>query len=106
MINKFSKVKKYLCYILTSCEMGSEGWSGWMYYCVAQGNTPEEVVHNWIDNVKLLYGIDLSNDLHIDEHTKCISIHYYKFCMNELKGTIYGDSQELNIEFPYRKHLY
>ena len=66
--------------------------------------TPEEIVHNWIDNVKLLYGIDLSNELHINEDTKYISIHCYKFCMNELKESIYGDSQELNIEFPYRKH--
>ena len=104
MINEFSKVKKYLCYVLTACEMESGGFSGWSYYCVAQGNTPEEIVHNWIDNVKLLYGVDLSNELRINEDTKYISIQCYKFCMNELEESIYGDSQELNIEFPYRKH--
>ena len=84
--------------------MESGGFSGWSYYCVAQGNTPEEIVHNWIDNVKLLYGVDLSNELRINEDTKHISIQCYKFCMNELEENIYGDSQELNIEFPYRKH--
>ena len=105
MLENITKKKTYLVYQVGSCEQGSDGWSSRYFPCVAQGNTPEEIVHNWIDNVKLLYGVDLSNELHINEDTKYISIHCYKFCMNELKESIYGDSQELNIEFPYRKHL-
>lgn len=105
MINEFDKTKKYLCYILITCEQGTEGWSGWSYYCIAQGNTPEEVVHNWLENVKLLYNVDLSNDLQINKETGHISIHYYTFCMNELKESVYGNSQELSIEFPYTRHL-
>ena len=35
--------KTWLVYLLLDCETGSEGWSGWMYHCVAFGNTDEEI---------------------------------------------------------------
>ena len=37
------KKKTWLVYLVSTCEMGSEGWSGWMYHSVAFGNTDEEI---------------------------------------------------------------
>lgn len=95
---------QYLCYLIVPCETGSEGWSGWMYYCVAEGDTPEQIVRNWIENVNLIYGIDLSKDLYIDNKTGHISVHYYPFYMNELKTSVYGHSEKISIDFNYIKH--
>ena len=38
--------------MLTSCEQGSEGWSGWDYHSVALGDTDEEIYNSWVENVK------------------------------------------------------
>ena len=35
--------KAYLVYLLSDCEMGSEGFSGWIYYAVAHGSTDEKI---------------------------------------------------------------
>lgn len=96
--------KKWLVYLLFPCEMGSEGWSGWMYYSVAFGNTDEEIYNNWVENVKKIYNVDLSEDLkYSNGYWHC---HYYPLCKNELPTSIYGDSQPLFVETQYRKHLY
>ena len=46
--------KSYLVYLVTSCEMGSEGWSGWDYYAVAHGSTEEEIYNDWIEQCKIM----------------------------------------------------
>ena len=56
MLENITKKKTYLVYQVGTCEMGSEGWSSRYFPCVAQGNTKEEVVNNWVENVKTLYG--------------------------------------------------
>jgi len=92
----------WLVYLVSSCEMGSEGWSGWCYYCVAFGDTDEEIYNNWVENVKLIYGVDLSNDL--KEHNGYWSC-YYPIYKNQLPTSVYGDSQPLLIEKCFRKHI-
>lgn len=97
----------WLVYLLSSCETGSEGHSGWMYYSVAFGNTDEEIYNNWADNVKKIYNVDLSEDL------KCINgiwSCYYPLYKNKLPVSVFGDSQPLHIaclvsHVEARKHL-
>ena len=95
--------KVWLVYLISSCEQGSEGWSGWQYHAVALGDTDEEIYNNWVKNVREIYSVDLSKDL------KCTNGFwscYYPLCKNELPTEVYGDSQPLFIEAQYRKHLY
>lgn len=95
--------KSWLVYLVSSCEQGSEGYSGWMYYSVAFGDTDEEIYNNWVENVKKIYNVDLSKDL------KCINGYwscYYPLCKNELTTSVYGNSQPLFVKARYKKHLY
>lgn len=92
----------WLVYLLSSCEQGSEGFSGWQYYSIAFGNTDEEIYNNWLENVKMIYGVDLSEEL------KCINGYwscYYPICKNELPTSIYGYSQSIFVEAQYKKHI-
>lgn len=94
--------KKWLCYLLSDCEQGSEGWSGWMYYAVAFGNTEEEIAKSWAENVKATYGVDLTSDLKYDNgHWFC---SWFRINMHELKTSVYGKSEPIGIEFSYREH--
>ena len=82
--------------------MGSEGWSGWGYYAIAHGDTDEEIYNDWIEQCKILYGVDLSKDL------RCMNGNwycYYELAKNELPSSVYGDSKPLCIETCYRKHV-
>lgn len=95
--------KTWLVYLLSSCEQGSEGFSGWMYYSVAFGDTDEEIYNNWVENVKKIYGVDLSEDLRCTNgYWSC----YYPLYKNELKTSVYGHSEPLFISECYRKHSY
>lgn len=93
--------KPYLVYLVTECEMGSEGQSGWIYYAICHGNTDEEIYNDWIEQCKTLYGVDLSSDL------KCYNGHwscYYDLAKNELPVSIYGHAQPLFIPKSYLIH--
>ena len=101
--NETLRKKSWLVYLLTPCESGTEGWSGWSYYSVALGNTDEEIYNDWIENVKQIYGVDLSEDL------RCTNGYWYchyPLCKNELPTSVYGDSQPIWVEAQYKKHLY
>lgn len=95
--------KEWLCYLLSSCEQGSEGWSGWMYYAVAFGNTEEEVARSWAENVKATYGVDFTGRLKC--HNGYWFCDWFRINMCELKTSVYGLSEPIKIEFPYRKHI-
>lgn len=95
------KKKTWLVYLVSSCEQGSEGWSGWMYHSVAFGNTEEEIYNNWIENVKKIYNVDLSKDLRCTNgHWSC----YYPLYKNELKTSVYGHSEPLFVSSCYQEH--
>lgn len=51
---------KYLVYQIGTPEMGTEGSSSRSFFCVAEGDTKEEVIENWVENVEKLYGIRLN----------------------------------------------
>ena len=100
--NQTLNKKVWLVYLLSRCEQGSDGFSGWQYYSIAFGNTDEEIYNNWLENVKMIYGVDLSEDL------KCINGYwscYYPICKNELPTSIYGHSQSIFVEAQYKKHI-
>lgn len=95
--------KTWLVYLVSSCETGSEGWSGWMYHSVAFGNTDEEIYNNWVENVKMIYDVDLSENLKCtDGYWSC----YYPLYKNELKTCVYGHSEPLFVNACYREHSY
>ena len=103
LFQKRCKQGAYLVYLLSSCEMGSEGLSGWMYYAVAHGSTDEEIYNDWVEQCKVIYGVDLSEDLEcLNGKWYCC---YYELVKNELPSAVYGDSQPLLIEKCYRKHI-
>ena len=95
--------KTWLVYVLYPCEMGSEGWSGWMYHSVAFGDTDEEICNNWVENVKKIYDVDLSKDLKCND--KGFWSCYYPLYKCEIPTEVYGDSRPINIEKCYRKHI-
>lgn len=98
-----NRKKTWLVYLVSSCEQGTEGWSGWMYYSVAFGNTDEEIYNNWIDNVKKIYDVDLSKDLRCTNgYWSC----YYPLHKNELKTSVYGHSEPLFVNACYKEHSY
>ena len=96
------KKKTWLVYLLSSCEMGTEGWSGWMYHSVAFGNTDEEIYNNWIENVKKIYDVDLSEDLKQWDNGSWSC--YYPLCKCEIPTSVYGDSNPIQIIKCYREH--
>lgn len=88
--------KIWLVYLLDKCDIGSEGWSGWSYYCIAEGNTDEEIYKDWLKNVKAIYGVDLSKHLRQQEDGRWTC--YYDLAKNELPTSVYGVSKPLLIE--------
>ena len=94
--------KSYLVYLINTCEMGSEGWSGWSYYAVAHGETDEEIYNDWVEQCKTIYGVDLSEDL---KYHNGKWFCYYELAKNELPISVYGHSQPIFVEACYRKHI-
>ena len=45
----------HLCGVYCGAETGTEGWSNMALTCVAYGNDYDEVIQNYIENVKVLY---------------------------------------------------
>ena len=101
MLENTNKLKTYLVYQLIDCEMGSEGWSYKTYLCVAQGNTKHEVVKNWVENVKALYGVDLHPKY--NSTTKTYS-DYYPIVMTPLITEAYGRATPYRIDKGYEGH--
>ena len=99
MIDEF-KPNKYLVYQAGTCEMGSEGFSSYYYFCVAQGNTEEEIIMNWAENVEKLYGVKINpkkwhNGKWYD---------YYPILMEKLPESMYGRAGHIEIVNHYEKH--
>ena len=45
----------HLCGVYNGAETGTEGWSRMALTCIAYGDNKEEVIQNYIENVKTLY---------------------------------------------------
>lgn len=96
----------YLVYLLSGGNMEDEGWSGWMYYAIAHGDTDKEIYNDWIEQVKHIYGVDLFDDLVCivskdgSEKWYC----YYDLVKTELPVSVYGVSKPLVVEKNYDKY--
>lgn len=101
MLENHTNKKTYLVYQVGSCEMGSEGWSNRYLPCIAQGSTKQEVIDNWVENVKILYGV--TPDPVYCELTDTY-VDYYPIYMNELVLSVYGDVQPYAIINCYEQH--
>ncbi len=101
MLSNISQKKTYLVYQVGTCEMGTEGCSSIHFPCIAQGDTKEEVVENYIDNVEALYRYRLEPK-YIEKSDSYID--YYPIEMKELTLSVYGHIRELNVETVYEKH--
>ena len=56
-------MKTWLCHIVKLPEVGSEGYSSFMYSCVAHGDTDEEILKSYIKNIKQVYDVDFENNI-------------------------------------------
>lgn len=107
---KRTEQKSFLVYLVSDCEMGSEGWSGWMYYAVCHGDTEEELYADWVEQCKNIYGVDLSEDIkHNSGFNKDGSQYdywscHYRLVKSELPDSVYGHSKPLVIEKCFTKH--
>ena len=99
MLNNFDQ-KKWLVYQVGTFEMGSEGWSSMHHVCVAEGNTPKEVIENYVENVRLLYGYELNPKL-VGEN---IWWDYYRIAMTEIKTSVFGNVESYCVGLNYSEH--
>lgn len=94
-------MNRWLVYLISSCELGSEGWSGWQYHCIAHGNTDAEIYNDWLRNVKKIYDVDLSEDLRCENgRWYC----YYPLAKVNLPTSVYGHSKEIKLDACFDKH--
>lgn len=101
MLENHTRKKTYLVYQVGSCEQGSEGWSSRYFCCVAQGNTKKEIIDNWVENVKTLYGHTPNPTYYESTDTY---VDYYPIYMNELVQSVYGNVQPYDVINRYREH--
>lgn len=90
----------YLVYYVGQCEMGSDGYSSMINVCVASGNTEDEVVENYKENVKRLYGYDI-------HPTKTDSGQFVDYCpikMVKIDREAYGHVRDYEVTLKYEKH--
>ena len=60
---KCDSCQTWLCHIVKLPETGSEGYSSFMYSCIAHGNTDKEILDSYVKNVKAIYDVDLENNI-------------------------------------------
>lgn len=100
MLSNISGKKTWLVYQVGACEMGSEGSSSMHHLCIAQGDTKEEVIKNYVENVKFLYGYELSPMINkVGDY-----YDYYKIDMTEIKTSVYGNVLNYEVILNYQKH--
>lgn len=97
----YASKDSYLVYLVEDCEQGMDGYAGWSYYAVVQGNTTKEIAYTWVEAVKSMYGVDFSNEL------VCHNGRWYArylISMTKLPKVVQGKPKELVIEANYDKH--
>lgn len=100
MLSNISRKKTWLVYQVGACEMGSEGSSSMHHLCIAQGDTKEEIIKNYVENVKLLYGYELDPTINkVGDY-----YDYYKIDMTEIKTSVYGNVLNYEVILNYQKH--
>lgn len=97
----YASKDSYLIYLVESCEPEFNGSAGWSFYAVVQGNTDKERVQNWLEAVKNMYGVDLSNDL-VCHNGRWFT--RYPIAITKLPKAVYGIPKELDIQPSFDKH--
>lgn len=98
-----SHKRLWLVYQIRPCEMGTDGYSGWCSYCIAQGETDKEIYNSWAENMRTLYGGSYKFDP--KEHNGSWS-DYYPLAKIELPKEIYGHAQQLELIKHFIPHPY
>lgn len=84
--------KTYLVYQLGTVESGTGGRSSYYFYAIAFGNTEEDVVKSWAENVEKIYGVKL-----VPKFENGVWNSYHRIVWNELPVSLYGNTPMLNI---------
>ena len=93
MINPFTNKRLWLVYQLGSSEQSGSGWNRYWYYCIAEGDTEDEAILNWAENVKTLYNVELKPKK--NEYGDWES--FYPIVANELPYDVFGTPHRLDI---------
>ena len=94
--------KAWLCYMVGSCEQGSEGWSSMLYPVVCYGNTDEEILDDYRTKLHTLLGKDIIGEISYGSDGSVYS--HYPIHKVFLPRDIYGDVKDYSISLVYRKH--
>lgn len=94
--------KAWLCYIVGSCEQGSEGWSSMMYPMVCYGDTDEEILDDYRTNLHTLFGKDIIGKVSYGSDGSVYS--YYPIHKVYIPREVYGDVEDYSISLVYSKH--
>jgi len=93
MINPFTNKRLWLVYQLGATEMCHSGFSSYWYYSVAEGDSEDEAVINWAENVKVLYKVELKPKKNeYGDWEAC-----YPIVANELPYDVFGTPHRLDI---------
>jgi hypothetical protein len=108
---KRTEQKSFLVYLVSDCEMGSEGWSGWMYYAVCHGDTEEELYADWVEQCKKTYTVliypkilSITQVLTKMEANMIIGRAIIDWQKANFPDSVYGHSRPLVIEKCFTKH--
>lgn len=102
MIDNLASCPKYLGYIVEeNCEC-SDGRSEYKFVCVCQGKNKEEILQNYLDNVLLLYEVDLSKDMPYISGLSYMYYHEIKF--SKIPEVVFGYADKLEIEAIFKEH--
>lgn len=89
-----SREKIWLVYLMHTCEMGTEGYSGWSHYCIIKGDTDDEIYNKWVEVMTKENGYDYRKDFYENNgHYFC----YYELGKTELPMHVYGNAKQLEI---------
>lgn len=92
----------YLCYIVGTCEMGSEGFSSCMYPMIAYGNNDDEIVESYRENLIHVFGEDVIGKITYGKDGGMFS--YYPIHKVKIPLNVYGDARSISVLLNFRKH--
>ena len=93
--------QKWLVYFIYSPVMCQHD-TGWRYFSVASGDTDEEIYRDWVNNVKLIYGVDYSDKIKYDEHLKKWFCNYEELYKCKLPDYVIGHANPISINCTYQ----
>jgi len=93
IISPFTTKPLWLVYQLGEQEQGSECWSSYWHYCIAEGEDKEEAILNWAKNIKVLYNVELYPKINRLGYWES----YYPIVATKLPTNVFGETRPLEI---------